>query len=106
MATGSVIEIVGPVVDVRFPTNELPNIYNALKLDIPERKNVYSRVAIVVRPFTDAHIIAIAAKATIRNREILNRSHYQFLAQHDMTSFCELIDLWVLEYAEKFATGD
>jgi len=38
VATGSVIEIVGPVVDVRFPTNELPNIYNALKLEIPERK--------------------------------------------------------------------
>ncbi|MFT7463673.1 MAG: F-type H+-transporting ATPase subunit beta [Pseudohongiellaceae bacterium] len=38
MATGSVIEIVGPVVDVRFPTNELPNIYNALKLEIPDRK--------------------------------------------------------------------
>jgi len=75
-------------------------------IDILERKNVYSRVKIVVRPFTDAHIIAIAAKATIRNREVLNRSHYQFLAQHDMTSFCELIDLWVLEYAEKFATGD
>jgi len=38
VATGSVIEVVGPVVDVRFPTNELPNIYNALKLDIPEHK--------------------------------------------------------------------
>ena len=75
-------------------------------IDIRERKNVYSRVKILVRPFTDAHIIAIAAKATIRNREVLNRSHFQFLSQHDTTSFCELIDLWVLEYAEKFATRD
>ncbi|GJM20556.1 MAG: ATP synthase subunit beta [Planctomycetota bacterium] len=38
MATGSVIEIVGPVVDVRFPTNELPNIYNAIKIEDPARK--------------------------------------------------------------------
>ncbi len=33
MATGSVLEVVGPVVDVKFPTNELPNIYNALKIE-------------------------------------------------------------------------
>jgi F-type H+-transporting ATPase subunit beta len=32
VATGSVIEIVGPVVDIRFPTNELPNIYNAVTI--------------------------------------------------------------------------
>ena len=28
---------VGPVVDVRFPTNELPNIYNAIKIEDPAR---------------------------------------------------------------------
>ena len=33
MATGKVLEVVGPVVDVRFPTGELPNIYNALKIE-------------------------------------------------------------------------
>ena len=38
MATGSVIEIVGPVVDVRFPTNELPNIFNAVKIEDASKK--------------------------------------------------------------------
>jgi F-type H+-transporting ATPase subunit beta len=38
VATGSVIEVVGPVVDVRFPTNELPNIYNAVMVQVPDRK--------------------------------------------------------------------
>ena len=33
MATGKVLEVVGPVVDVRFPTGELPNIYNAIKIE-------------------------------------------------------------------------
>ena len=28
---------------------------------------------------------------------------FQMLAEADMDSFCELIDLWVLEYAEQFA---
>ena len=32
MATGKVLEVVGPVVDVKFPTNELPQIYNAVKI--------------------------------------------------------------------------
>ncbi len=38
MAIGSVIEIVGPVVDVRFPTNELPNIFNAVKIEDASKK--------------------------------------------------------------------
>jgi len=38
VATGSVIEIVGPVVDVRFPTNDLPNIFNAVKIEDASKK--------------------------------------------------------------------
>ena len=30
---GSVVQIIGPVVDVRFESGELPNIYNAIKID-------------------------------------------------------------------------
>ncbi|HTE05328.1 MAG TPA: F0F1 ATP synthase subunit beta [Planctomycetota bacterium] len=32
MATGKVLEVVGPVVDVKFPTGQLPEIYNAIKI--------------------------------------------------------------------------
>jgi len=32
MSVGKIVQIVGPVVDVRFPAGELPGIYNALKL--------------------------------------------------------------------------
>jgi F-type H+/Na+-transporting ATPase subunit beta len=35
MATGKVIQITGPVVDVEFPPGELPAIYNALTIDRP-----------------------------------------------------------------------
>ncbi len=34
---GTVIQVLGPVVDCRFPTDSLPAIYNALKIDEPER---------------------------------------------------------------------
>ena len=35
MATGKVIQITGPVVDVEFPTGELPAIYSALEIQRP-----------------------------------------------------------------------
>ena len=35
MATGKVIQITGPVVDVEFPPGELPGIYNALQIKRP-----------------------------------------------------------------------
>ena len=65
--------------------------------------NFYSRFEMVVRPFSSAHIVELAAKATVRNKEVFNRSHFQFLNQVDVDSFSELIDLWALEYAEQFA---
>jgi F-type H+-transporting ATPase subunit beta len=37
VAIGKVLEVVGPVVDVKFPTNELPAIYNALKITDEKR---------------------------------------------------------------------
>ena len=32
-ATGRIVRIVGPVVDVEFPPDQLPAIYNALTVD-------------------------------------------------------------------------
>lgn len=69
----------------------------------PGQTNLYSRFEILVTPFSKVHIIEISAKATLRNTEVFNRRHYQFLNQIDLESFKETIDLWVLEYAEKFA---
>ncbi len=37
MATGKVIQITGPVIDVEFPPGELPAIYNALEIARPKR---------------------------------------------------------------------
>ncbi|NQT38104.1 MAG: hypothetical protein HQ581_11475 [Planctomycetes bacterium] len=67
------------------------------------RGNFFSRLEMVVRPFSSYHVLELAAKGTVRNKEIFNRSHYQRLAEVDTTSFAEMIDLWVLEYAELFA---
>lgn len=63
----------------------------------------FSRFKMVIRPYSEAHIIELAAKGTIRNKEILNRTHFQLLSEADVDSFAELIDLWVLEYAEQYS---
>jgi hypothetical protein len=65
--------------------------------------SLYSRFEMLVRPYSPAHIVELAAKGTIHNKEVLNRQHFQFLSQVDLDSFRELIDLWVLEYAEQYA---
>src|SRR5262245_48166695 len=35
-ATGRIAQIIGPVVDVQFPAEHLPEIYNALELDLSQ----------------------------------------------------------------------
>ncbi|MEZ6065295.1 MAG: hypothetical protein R3B90_06215 [Planctomycetaceae bacterium] len=66
--------------------------------------NSYSRLELVIRPLGQQPIIELVAKGTIRNREVIQRRHYQQLEQLDLESFSELIDLWVLEYAEQYAS--
>ena len=38
MEKGEVIRVVGPVVDVRFPLEQLPELYNAIEVSLPDRK--------------------------------------------------------------------
>jgi F-type H+/Na+-transporting ATPase subunit beta len=48
MATGTVIQITGPVVDVEFPAGELPSIYNALEIKRPKSKIKQGDATLVV----------------------------------------------------------
>lgn len=67
------------------------------------RGNVFSRLEIAVRPFSTAKILEITARGTIRNKEVFNRSHYQMLSEVDPERFEDLVDAWVLEFAELYA---
>jgi len=67
------------------------------------RKNYFSRLDMLIRPFSEAAVLELSAKATVRNRELFHRSHYQRLTEVDATSFHEVMDLWVLEFAEAYA---
>ena len=56
-----------------------------------------------MRPFSSLHVLELMAKGTVRNKEIFNRSQFQSLAEADINVFAELVDHWVLEFAELYA---
>jgi len=68
------------------------------------QQNDYSRLEVMVRPASSMHVLDLAAKGTIRNKEVFNRHYFEKLQDVDLDKFMELIDVWVLEYAELFAT--
>lgn len=74
-----------------------------INLNQGRNRNLYSRFEMLVKPFSDAQIIEISTKGTIRNKESLNRSNYRFLAEADDDELIEIIDHLVVEFAEKYA---
>lgn len=69
-----------------------------------KRNNDYSRLEMTIRPFSSYHVIDLAGKGTIRNKEVFNRSYFEKIEEVDVAKFSELIDHWVLEYAELYSS--
>lgn len=74
-----------------------------INLNSGRNRNLYSRFEMLIKPFSDAHIIEVSTKGTIRNKESLNRNNYRFLAEADEDELIEIIDHLVVEFAEKYA---
>ena len=74
-----------------------------LRLGPSGRTTAFSRLEMVIRPYSSSHILELIGKATILNREVFNRSQYHGLTEADLTSFTEMIDRWALEFAELYA---
>jgi hypothetical protein len=66
-------------------------------------ETLYSRLEMIVTPMGNVPIIEVVGKGTIRNREVYHRRHYQQLSQLDLHVFEQMIEQWVLEYAEQYA---
>lgn len=69
------------------------------------RGTFFSRLQMVVSPYNKYHVLELAAKGTVRNKETFSRNHYQQLSDIDEERFRELVELWVLDYAEMFAAA-
>lgn len=68
-----------------------------------KRQNLYSRLQVLVGPFNEYHVVDINAKGAIRNKESFSRTHHKPIAEVDQDDFEQLIDRWVLDYAEAYA---
>lgn len=68
-------------------------------------RNLYSRLEMLVKPFSDTHILEIATKGTIRNKESLNRSKFRFLREADEDDLKSMVDALVLEFAENYSAS-
>jgi len=77
-----------------------------LRLARGVRSTDYSRLEMTIRPYSSLHVLDLAAKGTIHNREAFNRNYFEPLAEVDAPKFLQLIDVWVLEYAELYAARD
>lgn len=70
-----------------------------------QRSNHYSRLEVAVRPYSDLHVLELTAKGTVRNREVFNRTFFEELAEVEPERFKELVDAWVVDFAELFAAN-
>jgi len=74
-----------------------------IQISSGRRNNFYSRFEMTVRPYSEYHVVELAAKATIRNKELFHHTHFEKIEDVEIAKFCELIDVWTLEYAELYA---
>ena len=68
-----------------------------------KRSNAYSRIEMTVRPFSHLFVLELVGKGTIGNKEAFNRTFFEQLDKVEPQRFHELIDSWVVEYAELYA---
>ena len=76
-----------------------------LAMQAGKRNNLFSRLQILVGPYTDYKVLSISAKGAIRNKESFVRNHFAPLAEIDIDRFHEIIEQWVLDYAELYAAS-
>jgi hypothetical protein len=74
-----------------------------LRIENGRRSNQYSRLEMVIRPYSELHVLDLKGKGTIVNRELFNRSYYLNVAEVDPEEFEQLIDSWAIEYAEIYS---
>jgi len=74
-----------------------------LQIKSGRRSNAYSRFEMVIRPYSDLHVLDLKGKATVMNREMFNRAFYRKIEDVDIDEFEGIIDAWTIEYAEQYA---
>lgn len=74
-----------------------------LRIQSGRRSNQYSRLELVIRPYSESRVLDLKGKGTVMNREVFNRSYFAEVVDVDLQEFEQLIDTWAIEYAEMYA---
>ena len=75
-----------------------------LRLSGGSRSNDYSRLELTIRPYSPGlRVVELSGKGTIRSKELFSRSFFEPVQEAEEPKFKQLIDAWVLEYAEQYA---
>ena len=75
MATGHIVAVIGPVVDVKFGLDHLPAIYNALTVDYEvggERKSLTLEVAVQLGDGVVRTVAMDATDGLVRGLEVVD----------------------------------
>ncbi len=76
---GHVVQVMGPVVDIRFPDNQLPAIYNAIEIDGDAGKNVHIHLTTEVVQHMGQDVVRTVAMSSTdgltRNMDALDTGH-------------------------------
>ena len=73
MSTGRIVNVAGPVVDAEFPPDELPEIFNAVEVDIELGGETVTVVAEVAQHLGNSQVRAVAMRSTdglVRGAEV------------------------------------
>ena len=71
--TGKILQIIGPVVDVQFPSGKLPEIYNALVIeDKAQKRSVICEVAQHLGEDTVRAVAMASTDGLVRGMEVSN----------------------------------
>ena len=76
-----------------------------IRIEHGKRRNLYSRLEMTIRPFTKLHVVELAAKATVHNREVFRREYFEELPEIDEGAFIQRVDAWAIEFAERYAAA-
>ncbi|PAQ12744.1 F0F1 ATP synthase subunit beta [Bacillaceae bacterium SAOS 7] len=90
MNKGRVLQVMGPVVDVKFESGQLPDIYNALKVQIPaqagkEASELTLEVAVHLGDDTVRTIAMASTDGLQRNTDVLDMGHAISVPVGDIT---------------------
>src|SRR6187455_3505872 len=71
--TGKIVQVIGPTVDVEFPSGQLPAIYNALKIVDKERNiNLTCEVSLHIGDNVVRAIAMTSTEGLVRGMEVVD----------------------------------